>query len=160
MSELSKVEAREIGGWLLLVALGVFLGPFIMMLQIAPLYFEIFTNGGWEILTSPDSELYHALWAPFLLTEMLINILLIFIGIYSIILFVGKKKSFPKVYIGVLIFSFGLIFLDAAVYKLIAPDEPMLDPDTMKELIKSGIAAAIWVPYMIVSERVKETFVI
>jgi hypothetical protein len=35
----------------------------------------------------------------------------------------------------------------------------MFDPETAKEFFRSLISMAIWVPYMLVSQRVKNTFI-
>ncbi|WP_163938395.1 DUF2569 family protein [Paraferrimonas sp. SM1919] len=34
----------------------------------------------------------------------------------------------------------------------------MWDPNTLKEFIRTIISSAIWLPYLIVSKRVKATF--
>jgi len=39
------------------------------------------------------------------------------------------------------------------------PSEPMFDPETIKEFARSLVACVIWVPYMLISKRVKATFV-
>ena len=35
----------------------------------------------------------------------------------------------------------------------------MFDPDTTKEFVRTLIGALIWIPYMLMSQRVKETFI-
>ena len=39
------------------------------------------------------------------------------------------------------------------------PEEEIFDPDTLNTLIRSIICGIVWVPYMLVSKRVKATFI-
>jgi hypothetical protein len=73
--------------------------------------------------------------------------------------FFTKSKHFPKWYIGVAVFSLFFIVADAFAVKPVLPSEPIFDPDTVKELMRAVIMVVIWVPYMLVSKRVKATFV-
>ena len=74
-------------------------------------------------------------------------------------LFFSKKKLFPKVYIGMILFTLVFIILDAFAVKMIIVDEPVFDPETLKELLQTVITALIWIPYMLISKRVKATFI-
>ena len=74
-------------------------------------------------------------------------------------LFFSKMKSFPKIFIAVTIFNFTFVVADAFVGKAIFPDEPVFDPDTTKEVARALGMIIVWVPYMLLSERVKRTFV-
>jgi hypothetical protein len=73
--------------------------------------------------------------------------------------FFTKSSNFPKWYIGIAVFSLVFIVADAFAIKLILPNESVFDPDTIKELMRSVIMVVVWVPYMLVSKRVKATFI-
>jgi hypothetical protein len=123
------------------------------------MYSDVFSNGNFYILTTPGTDAYNILWMPLLIGEMLINIILVAARLFIVFLFFSKKRNFPKWYIGILIFSLIFIVLDAFVIKLILPDEPIFGPDTIKEFSKTLLSALIWIPYMLMSKRVKLTFV-
>ena len=126
---------------------------------MSPMYSKIFSDGTWAALTTPGTEVYNPLWAPMLSGEIVINGALILVWAFIAFLFFLKKRLFPKWYIGILIFNLCFIVVDALAVKSILPNEAVLDPDTTKSVTSLLIQSLIWVPYMLVSKRVKATFV-
>ena len=166
-SKLSNQNAQNIednrlkglGGWLILVGIGVVLSPIRLLGLIIQVYKPIFEDGTWEALTTVGSESYNEFWAPLLITEMIYNALMVIASLYLVYLFFTKNRFFPKFYILIAISSIIFIIIDAWLVTKVLPSEPMLDEETMRELTRALISAAIWVPYMLVSKRVKATFV-
>lgn len=152
-------NVEGIGGWLVLVALGVVFSPIRIVLELFSIYSGLFSDGTWEFLTTPSTELYHPLWAPIILGELFINGALVLAWIVAIFLFFSKKRIFPKWYIGILLFTLVFIILDAFSIKVVLPTEPAFDDETAKELVRSIIGCLIWIPYMLVSKRVRATFI-
>lgn len=121
-------------------------------------YPEVFSGGAWEALTTQGSEVYSPLWAPIIGGEVLVNGGLVLAYLYMAYLFFTKRSAFPKWFIGIAVFGLVFVIVDALAVKLALPSEPMLDPDTLSELASSAIVVAVWVPYMLVSKRVRATF--
>jgi hypothetical protein len=157
MTEEKSLEG--LGGWLILVGLGIVLSPLRIVYFIIQTYSEVFTNGSWEILTTPGNASYNHLWAPLLIGELAINIGLLLTWVFIAYLFFTKKRLFPKFYIAILLFTLAFILIDSLAMKSVLPDEPVFDEATIMEFVRSLIASLIWVPYMLVSKRVKATFV-
>ncbi len=151
-------DLKGISGWLILVAIGVIFGPVRLLYTYIPLYKSIFEDGTWEALTTVGSEVYNPYWGMLLIGEMMFNSLLVVACIYLIYLFFSKHYLFPKVYIGIVVASLIFIPLDAWIVTMIFPDVPMFDPETTKEFVRTLFAGVIWIPYMLVSKRVKATF--
>jgi len=152
-------ELKGLGGWLILVGIGVIIAPIRLLVTYIPIYIPIFENGTWEALTTAGAEAYDPLWAPLLIGEIAYNSIMVAALIYLIYLFFTKRYFFPKLYVGVMVVSVIFIPLDAWLVTKVLPDEPMLDPETTKEFMRTLVGAAIWVPYMLLSKRVKATFV-
>lgn len=152
-------ELKGLRGWLILVGIGVVIGPFSLMYRFGPTFYSIFTDGTFQILTNVDSEAYHPLWGPLLIGEALYNLLMVLASAYLIYLFFSKHYLFPKVYIAIVGISLVFIPLDAWLSSFVITDEAMFDPATTKEFFRTLISGIIWVPYMLVSKRVKATFV-
>ena len=91
--------------------------------------------------------------------EMIFNTALFLFGLFLIYLFFTKKRLFPKAYIAISLAAIAFILLDAGVAKLVIPAVPMFDTETVTNLVRASVAAAIWIPYMLVSKRVKATFI-
>ena len=157
MAEEKNLEG--LGGWLALVGLGIIISPLRIIGQLFPTYSEMFSNGSWAALTTPGTEAYNPLWTPILLGEMAINGGLVLVWGFIAFLFFSKKRVFPKWYIGILLFTLAFILVDALAIKAVLPNEPVFDAETAKELGRSLFVTLIWVPYMLVSKRVKATFV-
>lgn len=152
-------ELAGIGGWLILIAIGIIVSPIRLSYFIATTYADIFTDGTWEALTTEGGGAYHPLWLPLLTGEIIINGALILASLYMAFLFFTKSVAFTRWFIGIAVFSLVFIIVDAFALTAVLPDEPVFDPDTVRELMRSGILVAVWVPYMLVSKRVKATFV-
>ena len=152
-------DLKGLGGWLILVGIGVVVGPFRLAAELVPLYYGIFTDGSFEILTTQGSEAYHVMWGPLIVFETIFNLLVILASCYLIYLYFSKSYLFPKLYISIVIFSLVFIPFDAWLATFVLPDEPMFDPATSKELARTLFMAVVWVPYMLISKRVKATFV-
>jgi hypothetical protein len=148
-----------ISGWLILVAMGIIITPIKLIMLMMTTYPEIFSTGVWEVLTTQGSEVYSPLWASIIIGEILINSGMLLVWLYIAYLFFSKKFAFPKWYISLAVFTLVAVIADAFAIKLVLSSEPVFDPDTIKELTRSLFVVAVWVPYMLISKRVKATFI-
>ena len=152
-------KLEGLGGWLILVGFGVIFAPLRIATQMLPLYLNMFSDGTFAAVTTPGTEAYNPIWKLILLGEMTINIGLILAWLYICFLFFSKRTVFPKWFITISLFTLSFIVLDAFAIKMVLPEQPIFDAETLKELMRSLISSCIWVPYMLVSKRVKATFV-
>jgi hypothetical protein len=148
-----------LGGWLVLVAIGLFVTPVRLALFLSQTFLPIFRDGMWERLTTPGPAPYHPLWGPLLIGEIAINSVFILLAIYLLFLYFRRSWRFPRLYMTLLISSLVFIVADSFAVGIVAPSQGVMDPATIAEIGKSLIVAAIWVPYMIFSKRVRNTFV-
>lgn len=154
-----KEELNGLGGWLVLVGVGVVLSPIVSLFILVPTYSEIFIDGTWAELSTKDSGAYNPYLSSLIMGEIFFNCIILMTSVYLIYLFFIKHYLFPKVYICLITATLIFIPLDAYLVSAILPDISMFDPETTKEFMRSGIAAIIWIPYMLVSKRVKATFI-
>lgn len=148
-----------LGGWLILVIIGLVLSPIRIAVMMLQNHAPIFTDGTWEVLTTPGSEVYHPLWAPLIGFEMLGNLVMIALAFATLFLLVVRSRAAPVAAIAW--FGGGLLFvtIDALLaYQIPLVAEQPMDAETLGEIVRSVVAACIWIPYFLVSKRVKATF--
>ena len=151
----NKKDYNRFGGWLVVVGLGMIVSSIRIVWSTVPMYYEIFTSGSWEVLTTPGTDVYNQFWAPILIIEIVANFGLVFGWIHAIRLFFQKKKTFPTTYIAMVTVSFIVVLGDTLAITALLPE---IDHDMSGEVLRGFVAAVIWIPYMRISKRVKATF--
>jgi len=145
-------ELEGLGGWLILVGIGITLSPvriLVNIVQTLPGY----GASTWSQLTTPGSPSYHALWAPGLLIELVANITLFVAACLLVYLFYRKKRQFPIVFGWVILLHLFVQLIDALIIRVL----PVNDKGTPNWAWV--LPAVIWVVYMLRSRRVRNTFV-
>jgi hypothetical protein len=152
-------ELNGIKGWLLLVGLGLIISPVKIIISLFTTYAPMFKNGAWERLTTAGSSYYIPNFQELATVEIIYNICITVAGIYLIYLFTNKKKEFPNIFIAVTIISIVAIPIDSFITTLVIKDSEFFDYETVKDFMKLIVNAGVWVPYMLISKRVKHTFI-
>lgn len=145
---------RGIGGWLLLPAIGLFLFPFYALYSLAVDYWPIFHLGLWASLTTPGSEAYHPLWMPTLFYGIAANVVFIAFAVALILLLFRKSPRFPKAFVVFALLNLGFVLSIALIVWHITGSGQAV----VTEVARAAVLVAVWVPYMLVSKRVRNTF--
>jgi FtsH-binding integral membrane protein len=153
-----NTKNREgLGGWLILVGIGIITSPFVNLIYQ---YNYIFVKDGeWKFLTTPGTAGYHPFWSVILIFETLGNAVIIFFGFYLIFLFFKKNKNFPKYFIRLYIFAALFILIDVIVVNMVLPNEPLFSEEDANRFLHAVMNCLIWIPYIYLSKRVKATFI-
>jgi len=148
----TDVDPRPIGGWLILVAFGVTLSPI-------KIFADLLSNSDSLDGASWSALLYQKNYGlfTFVFLEQIYNIINIIFSAILVILFYKRRSSVPRLITIYYLTSCLVQLVDAFV--AIQYDSNSTFETYSKELIRSIIAAAIWVPYFNISSRVRETFV-
>jgi len=152
-------DPRGLGGWLILPLIGLFVLPIRFVASLINDFLPIFQEGYWEILTTPGTEAYHHLWAPLITFEIVGNAFFIIFDIILVFLFFTKSHRLPTLMIAFLSLNLLFVVSDFFFANLIPAVAAESDPESVKELGRAIIGAMIWIPYFLVSKRVKNTFV-
>ena len=147
---------QGIGGWLILVAIGLCIAPISLIIQLAQGASGWFSAQVWQATTMPSGNAYHPLFAPLLLFELMANIATLGIIGLTLSLFFARRREFPNVYIFLLICRMAILLIDEMVGAKIPAIAAGVDS---KALLQTLVAIMIWCPYMLISKRVKSTFI-
>ena len=159
MTEFAAATRREpdlngLSGWLILVIVSLFAG-LAWNLFVLKETTSLFTGAeARTFLASVDPALYQLSMLEIFVSGCLILANLVLIGI-----FFTRHRQFPAAFIMVALFSVAWIIVDALLYQSIHPSDPLFDIESAREFARAAVFALIWVPYMLVSKRVKATFV-
>ncbi len=140
-------DLEGIGGWLILVALGLAVAPFNLLKGI---YADL------RILYSPQYQVGLSMkpgLASLILFEAVSNSVFFLALIVLNFFFYRKKKAFPGWMITYLAFNCAVILLDHVAVLRYNHSSQMLT------VVRSLVVSLVWIPYYLRSERVKATFV-
>lgn len=142
----TNLNYTKIGGWLILVAIGLVLSAISVLLYISSDILPAFRAVS---ASQASSEL-----RIYLFLELVLNLSLLVYIIYVIVLFFKRRTATPKLVISLYILNFVFIIMDLFVFKSISESQWTF------VIIYSVVSSLIWIPYFLVSKRVKGTFVV
>jgi len=147
-----------LGGWLILVALGLLIRPIALaalVIQSSPAYFNEHIR---QVLTNPNSDAFQPYFAYFAAAELTLNLISLLFCLLLLIMFFRRSYLFPRsiqIYfaysIAISIYS---IWASSQYVHITSEDLA----ETHRTLVQVLVAAVIWIPYFSVSKRVKLTF--
>ena len=153
-------EPRGLGGWLILVAIGLCITPIELTVSVVNDLLPIFQlEGYWDLLTTPGSEVYHRLWGPLIIFAIVGNTFIIIFSIILIFLFFTKSHRFPILAIVFVALNFVLVVSDFFLADLLPVMASEDDGEFVIGLFQAIFNVMAWIPYLLSSKRVKNTFV-
>lgn len=148
----ASLPGQEFGGWLILPLIGLVLTPIVLI-------FTIFQNGyfdksiwdGFEYAGYENAKMLEV----YLGFELFYNFAFLTFAVLTIILFVQKRTSAPKMMIIFYACNLSITLIESFIMNQFA----IPDSTATTDIFKAIISTAIWIPYFLNSERVKNTFV-
>ena len=151
-----KAELSGIGGWLILIAIGQLVGPLKFLGSLAPYY------------SNPDVEALRINFPIVFFIEAVLNASFLVIMVVTTVFFFTKSRWFPTFFIfeyaaailvgplDVAVSALGLSIYTGRPISFFA--EQMLTPKEVGQWIPALVSAAVWIPYILNSKRVANTF--
>jgi hypothetical protein len=150
----SYEQYSQIGGWLILPAIGIALTPITIAYgMVENSFFDI---SQWKVLTDKNYAAYNPGLGLYVLFEFIMNIGLVCYSIFLCSIFVTRRTSLPLLMIIFYSVNLFLSVADSIAFNAFSS----VGPDNSRELGRAIILAIIWIPYFHRSDRVKGTFII
>lgn len=138
-----------IGGWLLIPAIGVVISPLLVAVAIAM---------NVSMFDSPliaELEVDHPGLRTTILLETLLSAAFLAFQVYVAVVFFMKKRFVPKLMIAYLTINLALTVIAVALTGLVLEE---FNASDTQSITRAVVLAAVWIPYFLVSRRVKNTF--
>jgi transglutaminase-like putative cysteine protease len=145
------VQGLPINGWLVLLAIGVVLTPVRLLIDVAKNPDLYFGSAWFTWLSAKQYFLF-----GYALVSQIYNIFKVSFSVLLVILLFKRRTSFPLL----MIIQIGANLVLTSADLIISNTVDLLEPVSAKDMIAAIVGSLIWIPYLLMSQRVKETFVI
>jgi hypothetical protein len=142
-----------LGGWLALVGIGICLSPLGILRTIIPIAQAYWDSEVWMSLTDPASADYLAWYAVAAPIEMILNCTMLVLNFLLVFLYFAKRRTFRPAFI-----AFCALQLLVLLYEFVLGK---IDPRYASSDLQMALTLAkwiVWVSYLCLSVRVKNTF--
>jgi len=151
--------AMHIGSWLVFIAMIMVLQPVVNSFILLDLLRNShLLNDYWNAYESKGFWL-EWYYRGFMIFQVFYNVFMIGFEILLAVLFFKKRDSFPGLYVFFLMVAVVGASFDTAVSYTLSDNAAVTIWPSVISIVRNIIFAAIWIPYMLKSERVKRTFV-
>lgn len=154
---LPAAATPALGGWLWLFAIGVVVRCVTVSANVMTENGPYFDAEIWAALTAPDSPAHNPALAALMMAEIAGNVALFAIIWIAGILFFTRRREAPRWNIAVFVYSIVYQSLDHLAVYAVSGESP--EPGDWTTLAQTVVPSLIWVPYLLRSRRVRETFV-
>jgi hypothetical protein len=150
-----RVGPEGIGGWLILPTVGLILTPLTGLAGLGQ-YSDL--SEAFPYLTGAQKT--------FVVLEIVGNLaIVVLLPVILLFRLFGRKVGFPRLYVTWAVANFAFTIADLIAARVLFGDVfeaqgvDLVDADTLKDIFRSIVLVVIWVPYMLTSLRVRNTFV-
>jgi hypothetical protein len=156
-AEQAPAEGRAIGGWLVFFLFGMIATVIIALMDLIAIR-ELTTTGQWMAMVEPGGYYYDPLWFWAYVFYGITDFAVIGFSSYLLFLFLSRSVRVPRLIFIWLITLFAIAVIDFLLATQIATISEQEVWDRGKQIWRSIIGVAIWIPYFLRSTRVKQTF--
>lgn len=149
LNEDHDLTVKGIGGWLILVAIGVVINPLILLSTLILDHLPIILDGTLFKLLHTQILLF-----GLMIFEIALNVIFLIYSIIIVFKFFKKSFQFPKLQIILYISNILFLIIDNVLASLIMKNVTM-----DMYILRLSLTAIIWSTYLLKSERVKNTFI-
>lgn len=141
-------EPKGLGGWMIPPMLGTILAPFINLKSV---------GDNLTLISGPQFSTFISSFQILMFVETFIAVAILCSWTYANYLLFKRKAQYPILFNALLLFTLCFSLAESAV--LYSTFGVSVDADAGRDLTRAFFSCLIWVPYMLRSRRVRNTFV-
>lgn len=149
-------ESQPIGGGLVLLAIGLLFTPMGEITGICKM--AVFDYSYWISISDRQDLGNITVIQLFLITEMMINVFMLAYSILLAVLFFRRRDTFPFALATFYFIATVFIYADNSLNRYFFKTENTNDILNINSILWPLLRMAIWVPYLLISQRGKATF--
>ncbi|NLR59909.1 DUF3857 domain-containing protein [Chitinophaga polysaccharea] len=152
-----QAEPVPIGGGLALLAIGLLFTPMGELMSLCKM--PVFNYQYWITITGRKDLGNITLVELFLILEMILNVFLLCYSVLLAVLFFNRRDTFPFALATYYFICILFIYADNAVNSYYFHEEQPSSMLSLNSILWPLLRMAIWIPYLLTSERGKTTFI-
>ncbi len=146
----------NIGGWLIIIGIGLVISPIISLVSL--IGDGYLGDRLWQITFNAQFVDYNPAQGALVYLEGFWLLSIFISSVLLLMLFFEKRTSFPKTFIFILIADIVItIIITVGVYNT-GLDKSLTWSEIFTDMFGSIVRGCIWIPYFLISQRVKGTF--
>jgi hypothetical protein len=150
---------ETIGGWLILLSIGLTLSIVRIGVELLTTHVTLVTDGNLSLLTDPASDHYMPWFGILFAFEVIGNVTLAFSAFCLLVLMFRRSRRFPVLMIAFFAGYLAFVAVDYLLGTTLLTVDMQPDKQELSQM-GSGVAySVIWTLYLLLSKRVKGTFV-
>ena len=144
-------------GWLILVGFGIISRCIALILGI----FHSTSNFNsivWQQISNPDSSAYNPHWGYFVYAATTLDIFNLVLSFTLLVTFFRRSPRFPRIIIGFFLFQIIIACFTFTTSSITQQPTQQFQQKHFTNLFQVIVQCCVWIPYFLVSQRVKLTF--
>ncbi len=154
MPRSSSPEYMNIGGWLILPAIGIILAPSLFALGLV--FNDYYNDSIFDMILDSHNEEYNPTMGIIYILDYSFDLILFAYSILILFIFFKKRSSLPIL----IIIYYGFNFSFITIMVLLSKNYTVEIISEPSDMITALVACVIWIPYFLISDRVKNTFTV
>jgi transglutaminase-like putative cysteine protease len=151
------LEPLPIAGGLVLLAIGLTFSPMVDVARLCKM--EVFNYEIWTTISARKDLGNITIVQLLLISEVLVNVFLLVYAVLLAVLFFNKRDTFPFALATYYFICTVFIYVDNSLYHYYFKTNTLENIISLNSVLWPLLRMAIWVPYLLTSERAKATFI-
>lgn len=155
----SNAKIKKQGGIVVLATISYILSIYLSFNSVKSMIYPFSFDTRWQEISNLAISSYNKQWVNFVYFTQIANILVLIMSIILIVLFTKQSKYITNALI--IFFMFRIVILTLTFYfqtVIKGPATPQV-LEIASYILRALVIPGLWIPYLMLSEKIRETFI-